>query len=157
MHVLSVVHGNEARAELFAPLVEAEGHRLDEWSFVWGSRPLRALDAYDAVLVFGGAMHADQDHAHPWLGPETAWLHQLLERRTPVLGVCLGVQLLARAAGASVRPLQGGPEIGWHDVELTGAGLADPVLGALPGRFPAFQWHHYTYERAGRSGRARAQ
>jgi GMP synthase (glutamine-hydrolysing) len=145
MHVLSVIHGNEARTELFAPVVEEAGHSLDEWSFVSGTPPARPLDSYDAVLVFGGAMHADQDVHHPWLTQETMWLQQLLDRHKPVLGVCLGVQLLARAAGAWVGPLAGGPEIGWYSVELTDDGAADPVLGALPRSFEALQWHHYTY------------
>jgi GMP synthase (glutamine-hydrolysing) len=145
VHVLSVIHGDEARTELFAPVVEDAGHSLDEWSFVWGTPPARPLDSYDAVLVFGGAMHADQDAHHPWLREETMWLQQLLHRHQPVLGVCLGVQLLARAAGSWVGPVKGGAEIGWYDVELTDAGTADPVLGALPRSFEALQWHHYTY------------
>jgi GMP synthase (glutamine-hydrolysing) len=143
--VLSVIHGAEARAELFAPVVEEAGHRIDEWSFGWGTPPPRPLDSYDAVLVFGGAMHADQDAHHPWLREETLWLQQLLVRHTPVLGVCLGVQLLARAAGAWVGRMPDGPEIGWYTVELTDEGAADPVLGALPRSFDAMQWHHYTY------------
>ena len=144
MHVLSVIHGDEARAELFAPAIEEDGHSLDEWSFSWGTPPAQPLESYDAVLIFGGAMHADHDEAHPWLVHETTWLEQLLARGTPVLGVCLGVQLLARAAGAWVGPLPE-PEIGWYDVRLTDAGVDDPVVGALPPAFDAFQWHHYTY------------
>jgi GMP synthase (glutamine-hydrolysing) len=142
--VVSVIHGGEARAELFAPVVEAAGHRLDEWSFVWGTPPPRPLESYDAALVFGGAMHADQEATHPWIGEELRWLTRLLESGTPVLGICLGVQLLARAAGSWVGPLPQ-PEIGWYEVELTDAGAADPVVGALPRTFEALQWHHYTY------------
>jgi GMP synthase (glutamine-hydrolysing) len=144
VQVLSVIHGPDARAELFAPVVEGLGHGLDEWSFAWSTPPPRPLDAYDAALVFGGAMHADHDEWHPWLREETMWLQQLLARRTPVLGICLGAQLLARAAGSWVAPLPE-PEIGWCDVELTPAGVDDPLVGALPTRFTAFQWHHYTY------------
>ena len=55
---------------------------------------------YDAVLVFGGAMHADQEDRHPWLRGEKALLRELLERGVPMLGVCLGAQLVAEAAGA---------------------------------------------------------
>ena len=144
MDVLSVIHGSDARTELFAPAIEEGGHRLDEWSFSWGTPPPRPIEEYHAVLVFGGAMHADHDDSHPWLVPETAWLEELLVDETPVLGVCLGAQLLARAAGAWVGPLPE-PEIGWFDVELTDAGADDPVLGALPQAFAALQWHHYTY------------
>jgi GMP synthase (glutamine-hydrolysing) len=144
MRVLSVIHGDEARTELFAPVVEEGGHRLDEWSFAWGTPPPRPLETYEAVLVFGGAMHADHDEWHPWLAKETVWLQELLARGAPTLGICLGVQLLARAAGAWVGPLAE-PEIGWCGVELTDAGAEDPVVGALPRTFEALQWHHYTY------------
>ncbi|MGH2934916.1 MAG: type 1 glutamine amidotransferase [Gaiellaceae bacterium] len=145
MRVLSVVHGPEARAELFEPVVERAGHRLDEWSFSWGRKPPRPLESYDAYLVFGGAMHPDQEDAHTWLPEEIAWLEQLLGDGRPVLGVCLGAQLLARAAGARVWRLPE-PEIGWIDVELDDAGTADPVLGSLPRRFPGLVWHHYSYD-----------
>ncbi|HVP74576.1 MAG TPA: type 1 glutamine amidotransferase [Gaiellaceae bacterium] len=144
MHVLSVIHSDVGRTQLFAPVVVEAGHRLDEWSFSWGTPPPRPLDAYEAVLVFGGTMHADHDAWHPWLRDETLWLQELLARRTPLLGVCLGVQLLARAAGSWVGPLAE-PEIGWCSVELTEAGADDPVVGVLPQRFEALQWHSYTY------------
>lgn len=145
MKVLSVVHGPEARAELFEPVVVGAGHSLDEWSFSWDRKPPRPLDAYDACLVLGGAMHPDQEHLHAWLPEEIAWLRTLIEDRRPTLGVCLGVQLLARAAGAEVRRLDE-PEIGWIEVELTEAGAEDPVLSSMPKRFPGLVWHHYTYD-----------
>jgi GMP synthase (glutamine-hydrolysing) len=145
VHVLSVIHGTDARTELFGPVIEKAGHRLDEWSFGWGTPPPQPLESYDALFVFGGAMHADQDDLHPWLAPETAWLREVLARGTPILGVCLGVQLLARAAGSWVERIAVGPEIGWCPVTLNDDGVADPVVGSLPREFPALQWHHYTY------------
>jgi GMP synthase-like glutamine amidotransferase len=135
MRALSVVHSPEARTELFA----RPGQAIEEFSFSSGETP--PLD-YDAYMVFGGAMHPDQDLDHPWLVDEVAWLRELVERGTPVLGVCLGAQLIARALGAWSGPLDGGPEIGWHEVERV---ADDPVLGVLPERFEAFEWHHYTY------------
>jgi GMP synthase (glutamine-hydrolysing) len=145
VRILSVVHGPEARAELFEPVAVRAGHALDEWSFSWGRRPPRPLESYDAYMVFGGAMHPDQEAQHTWLPEEIAWLEQLLADQRPVLGVCLGVQLLARAAGAQVRRLDE-PEIGWIDIELNDAGEGDPVLGSLPSSFPGLVWHHYTYD-----------
>ena len=65
-----------------------------------GRSPPREPDGYDAVLIFGGAMHADDEDRHPWLREEKALLRELLERHVPLLGVCLGAQLLAEAAGA---------------------------------------------------------
>lgn len=141
MNVLSVVHGEDARAELFAPVVAEAGHRLREWSFAPDGAP---PPDHDAVLVFGGAMHVDQDDRHPWLLEETDWLRELRERKVPTLGICLGSQLIAHAAGARVGPLPE-PEIGWHGVELTAEAADDPVLSSLPQRFDALQWHHYAH------------
>jgi GMP synthase-like glutamine amidotransferase len=135
MRVLSVVHSPEARTELFA----RPGQTIEEFSFAGGEAPPADYDAY---MVFGGAMHPDQDLEHPWLVDETAWLRELIERGVPMLGVCLGAQLLSRAAGGRVWATEKGPEIGWYEVERTGD---DPVLGVLPERFEAFEWHHYTY------------
>jgi GMP synthase-like glutamine amidotransferase len=144
MHVLGLIHGEAVRAGVFFEAVAARGHRLEEWSLAWG-RPLpRPLDDYGAVLIFGGAMHADQDDRHPWLREENMFLERLFDLGTPMLGVCLGAQLLARAAHAPVFPAAE-PEIGWYEVELTEAAADDPVLGWLPPRFDAFQWHYYTH------------
>jgi GMP synthase (glutamine-hydrolysing) len=143
--VLSIVHGSEARTNLFGPVVQERGHELEEWSFAWEKPPPRPIDSYDAVMVFGGAMHADQDDRHPWLRDETMLLQELFDRGAPILGVCLGAQLLAKAAHAPVRAAAE-PEIGWHEVELTDAADADPIFSRLPRTFDAFQWHYYTYE-----------
>jgi GMP synthase-like glutamine amidotransferase len=96
-------------------------------------------------MVFGGSMHPDQDEHFPWLQREADFLRGVLDRDVPALGVCLGAQLLARAAGSWVGPADVA-EIGWHDVVLTAAGGDDPVVGTLPPSTQAFQWHHYTYE-----------
>jgi GMP synthase (glutamine-hydrolysing) len=127
--------------------VEAGGHALAHWSVPEGGSPGPAR-SYDAVLVFGGSMHPDEDGSHPWLAQEDAFLQEVLTDGVPALGVCLGAQMLARAAGAEVMRARE-PEIGWLDVSLTAAGAADPVLGALPPTATVFQWHHYTFELPG--------
>ncbi len=145
MHVLAIIHGEKVRAGIFGDVVAERGHRLEEWSLAWETPLPRPLDAYGAVLVFGGAMHADQDRHHPWLREENLFLERLLDLRRPVLGICLGAQLLAKAAHAPVHRAEDF-EIGWHPVELTEEAAEDPVLGRLPRRFDAFQWHHYTHD-----------
>jgi GMP synthase-like glutamine amidotransferase len=145
VHVLAVIHGEKARAGTFEDVLLDRGHALEEWSLAWGTPPPRPLDAYGAVLVFGGAMHADQDDHHPWLRDESFLLQRLLGLGIPVLGVCLGAQLLARASHAAVMPASD-PEIGWYPVELTEEAAGDPLFSRLPRRFDAFQWHFYTYD-----------
>jgi len=90
-------------------------------------------------------MHPDQDDRFSWLAREEEFLHEVLGEEIPAFGVCLGAQMLARAAGATVGPASE-PEIGWLDVELTAHGVSDPVLGVLPSLTTFFQWHHYTFE-----------
>jgi GMP synthase (glutamine-hydrolysing) len=144
VHVLAVIHGEKVRAGVFGDVVETRGHLLEEWSLAWGQPLPRPLDAYGGVLVFGGAMHADQDNRHPWLREENFFLQRLLDLHKPVLGICLGAQLLAKAAHAHVHPAAE-PEIGWFPVELTDDAADDPLLSRLPPAFDAFQWHYYTH------------
>ncbi|HEX6459414.1 MAG TPA: type 1 glutamine amidotransferase [Thermoleophilaceae bacterium] len=138
MRVVAAVHSDDGGPCLFGEVVRERGHELVEWRPAETPPPQDA----DAVLVFGGSMHVDQEHTHPWLRDERDWLASLLDRRVPTLGVCLGAEMLANAAGWHVAPMAR-PEIGWHDVELTPAAPADPVLAGAPARFPAFQWHSY--------------
>ena len=144
MDVLAIIHGESVRSGVFGDVVRARGHGLEEWSLAWGTPLPRPLDAYGAVLVFGGAMHADQDEHHPWLREENFFLQRLLDLHMPVLGICLGAQLLAKAAHAPVFPAEEA-EVGWFEVELTDAGADDPILGRMPRTFEAFQWHYYAH------------
>ena len=143
MRVLSITHGPSVPGGVFDEVVEAAGHELERWSVPLGGAPPPA-SSYDAVMVFGGSMHPDEDHRFGWLEREEEFLKEALVDKVPILGVCLGAQMLARAAGAWVGPASA-PEIGWFDVELTQEGRADPVLGALSSRTNAFQWHRYTF------------
>jgi GMP synthase (glutamine-hydrolysing) len=144
--VLGVIHGTNCRAGVFAEAATEAGHRFEEWGLGWGTPPPRPIDDYGAVVVFGGSMHADQDDRHPWLREENLFIQRLLDRRVPLLGICLGVQLLAKAVGARVYPLPDGPEIGWLPVELTEAASTDPLFSGLPSTLEAFAWHYYTYD-----------
>lgn len=145
MRVLSIIHQDDAASGVFAEAVAERGDELTEWSISNGAEPPAPAESYDAVLVFGGAMHVDQERHHPWLRDEDSLIRGLLDRRIPVLGVCLGAQLVAKALGSRVGPLAS-PQIGWFDVEQTREAADDPVFADLPRRFSSFQWHSYAFD-----------
>jgi GMP synthase-like glutamine amidotransferase len=117
--------------------------RIDLWK-PWSGQPLPATVDADALVVFGGEQAATDDHTHPYLPALARLMADYTATDRPVLGICLGSQLLARAFGAENR-LGVAPEFGWCDVTLTDEARADPVLGALPATFPIYQWHSDTF------------
>lgn len=137
MRVLSIVHQRDAGAGVFAEAAAARGHELVEWLPAEEADP---PNGFSAAMVFGGAMNVGEEGRYPWLGDEQRFLRGLVEEGTPLLGVCLGAQLVAHAAGAQVQRAAE-PEIGWHEVDLTPDARGDPLVGPLPGRFLGFQWH----------------
>jgi GMP synthase (glutamine-hydrolysing) len=144
MRILAIVHQPDAGPGVFAEAIETFGAKLDEWTLAEGCRPPSDPLGYDAVFVLGGAMNVDEGERHGWIAAEKELLRDLLEREVPLLGLCLGGQLLAAAAGADPRRASR-PEIGWHRVELTTEGKEDPLLGPLAPCFEAFQWHSYEF------------
>lgn len=110
----------------------------------WAGQPLPARADADALIVFGGEQAATDDHTHPYLPHLAGLMRAYGAADRPVLGICLGAQLMARAYGAD-NLLGRTREFGWVDVALTEAGQTDPVLGALPPNFPIFQWHGDTF------------
>jgi GMP synthase (glutamine-hydrolysing) len=143
MRALAIVHQPDAGPGVFADEMRERGVELDQWMLSErGTGPPREVADYDAVLTFGGAMHADQEDRHPWLRFEKDFLAAMLDDQMPILAVCLGSQLLAEAAGGTARRASQ-PEIGWFEIEVTEEGAADPVIGPLAPGFTGFQWHSY--------------
>lgn len=135
-----VVNQPDAGPGVFDAVLAGSGHEVEQWRPDIASSPAAA--AYDATIVLGGAMNVDDEGEHPWLRSEKELLAELCARRAPVLGVCLGAQLLAEATGGAAKRAAN-PEIGWREVTLETAAAADPLLGLLPRRFAAFEWHSY--------------
>ena len=144
MRVLGIQHPGGGRCGLLAERCEAGGHDLVEWNPGAGEPMPAPLGEFDAVAVFGGGMNVRDTERLPWLRAEIELLREALQDDVPVLGVCLGAQLLAAAAGADVRRSPS-PEIGWFDVSRTPEGELDPILGRLPSRFLAYEWHSYAF------------
>jgi GMP synthase (glutamine-hydrolysing) len=98
-----------------------------------------------ALVFLGGPMSVNDESTHAYLAPEKIFIRDALARQMPVLGVCLGAQLLAVAAGSRVYP-GARPEIGWEPVSLTMEGRQDPVLSPLAQLAAAFHWHGETFD-----------
>jgi len=115
---------------------------------LWEGKSIPDLSAYDALLVLGGPMGAYEEF--PSKDAEVAAINDALQRKMPILGICLGSQLLAYALGARVYPFeQNGKkckEIGYYDVSLTDEGKKSPLFAGFPGEFRILQWHGDTFE-----------
>lgn len=142
MKILAIVHQPDAGPGVFAQAADAAGERLELWQPSRGEPPPELVSEYDAVLSFGGGMHPDQEAAHPWLASEKRLLAAALEHEVPIMGVCLGAELLAEAAGAPARRASV-PEVGWYQVRTSEHARDDPLLAVLPDSFQALEWHGY--------------
>ncbi|ANH39207.1 GMP synthase [glutamine-hydrolyzing] [Nocardioides dokdonensis FR1436] len=98
--------------------------------------------AYDAVLVLGGSMGADDDADHAWLGPTKQLLRDAVGAEVPTLGICLGHQLLASALGGRVQVNPRGRTVGLVPVEWTGEASSDPLTGALATPRRGVHWNN---------------
>jgi GMP synthase-like glutamine amidotransferase len=123
----------DERGDEAVPVEIDEGEPLPDWR------------EFDAVLAMGGPMGAYEEEAHPWLAPEKELLRDAAGAGRPILGVCLGVQLLASALGADVSPMERA-EVGMLPVELTEEGRSDPLFAGVPEPLISLQWHGDTFE-----------
>jgi GMP synthase (glutamine-hydrolysing) len=117
------------------PLLE-----IDAWE-----TPLPAPNEISGVVAFGGSMNVDETARYPYLAEERAFVRSCVDRGMPVLGICLGAQLLARALDAPVTrsPVK---EIGFARIHPTPAGASDPLLSCFGDGDHVFHWHEDTFE-----------
>ena len=101
------------------------------------------LDDVDCLVVMGGPMSVNDEEDFPWLVQEKDFIRRAIESGKPVLGVCLGAQLIASACGARVYPNRC-KEIGWFSVRATG--VDGPACFQFPERFDAFHWNGETFD-----------
>ena len=140
MPTVAVLHHLERPFTGHAGVVlTAAGMRLDE-RLVHAGEPLPDLDAIDGVLSLGGDQSVRDVGRLPYLEAEAAWLREAVARDVPVLGVCLGAQLLAHALGGEVDRLER-RQLTWVGLQPLPAAHGDPVLGALPDGAHALHWN----------------
>lgn len=145
MKALVVQPVDVCRPGLIKDELEKAGWQLDirlmeqPGSFLPGS-----LTGFDALVILGGPMNVYEEGTYPYLRQVDRLIKEAVRKGYPVLGACLGGQLIAKALDAPVttNPLQ---EIGWYNIHLTAAGCNSPFFKGLPGAFPVFHWHSDTF------------
>ena len=103
------------------------------------------VKAAPGLVILGGPMNVDETDKYPYLAQEIEWIKQALAAGLPILGICLGSQLLAKALGARVYPNHV-KEIGWYAVDLMPAADRDSLFDACGQRVTVFQWHGDTFD-----------
>lgn len=125
-----------------AAWLEKAGYEITR-TRLYAAEKLPKVNDLDLLVVMGGPMSVHDDDEYPWLVAEKHFIHEVIASETPVLGICLGAQLIASSLGARVycNPLK---EIGWFPVQ----GLASDDSSAF--RFPTsalvFHWHGETFD-----------
>lgn len=140
--VLVCVHQPDAGAGVLADAARETGTELVPWRV--SAEPCPALDGLTGMVVLGASADVDQEDIQPWLATEKALIGTALAAGLPMLGVCLGSQLLAEAAGGRVRRLEVS-EIGWKTILPQPAAATDPLLGGVEDAALVFQWHRCTF------------
>jgi GMP synthase (glutamine-hydrolysing) len=127
------------------PLLKRAGFRLRYVNFARHPDAEPNLTGYDGLVILGGPMSANDSNRLPHLTTEMKLIEQALKLDLPVLGICLGAQLIAKTLGAAVYPNEQ-KEIGWHDVSPTDEARKDPLLSAFKSTERIFQWHGETFD-----------
>lgn len=133
-------HDNEANSSRVGEILQSFGHRLRVLNLDQGDGVPQDLDDVTGVLSMGGAMNVDQKPDHPWIDAECSFIKAAHDAGLPVLGVCLGAQLVAAALGGQVAAMDE-PEIGWHEVKQAFPGTIDPLLAGIPWSTTQFHLH----------------
>lgn len=103
----------------------------------------RDIGRFDYLIILGGPWSVYDDF--PWLEAETELIEAAIDRKIPLLGICLGAQLIAKTLGALVAPCDT-KEIGWYPLNLTDDGREDGLMGNLEPEETVFQWHGDTFD-----------
>jgi GMP synthase-like glutamine amidotransferase len=145
MNVLVIQNNPQTPVSLVGDYLVAAGAKLATILPHSGDPVPKSPDGYDAAVILGGPQHAGDDVNFPAFLPMLDLLRAFHEQAKPLLGLCLGSQLLARAFGEKVRRNEEF-EVGYPAIEITADGQKDPLLTGLAPRQRILQWHEDTFD-----------
>ncbi len=140
MAILVFEHSSRSGILRFGKVLRDYSHRLNIVKLHEGDPLPPDLDDVDGIVSCGGPQSATDDSLE-WLEGEMELIRQAHDRDLPIVGLCLGCQIVARAVGGTVERMADGPEIGWGEIKLSPIGREDPVHAGLPWRMAAAHWH----------------
>lgn len=126
----------------FGTLLEERGYPYEVICLDEGIDVPQDLNEVAGLVFMGGP--GDVNEPTVWMKQELTLIHRAVDQKMPLLGICLGAQLISQALGGSVRP-GATLEVGWHQVERTVDSSAQGWFTDLPSRFEVFQWHAHTF------------
>jgi GMP synthase-like glutamine amidotransferase len=141
--VLAIRHVPQEHLGLLEPILTSKGFEIDYLDIAHGQRLKKQIENYSLTIVCGGYMGAYEEGSYPFLSYEFKIIEKTLELGIPLIGVCLGSQMLAKVLGSKVYPGEKGKEIGWMEVYRTGE---HPYFKGFPQRIKVFQWHGDTFD-----------
>lgn len=140
MAILVFEHSSRSGILRLGKTLRDHSHRLRIVKLHEGDPVPPDLDDVDGIVSCGGPQSATDDSLG-WLEGEMDLIRHANERDLPIVGLCLGCQIVARALGGRVERMMEDPEIGWHEIKLTPVGREDPAHAGLPWRMVAAHWH----------------
>jgi GMP synthase-like glutamine amidotransferase len=140
MSILVLQHSDRCRPGRLGLTLRDHAFKLDVVRLDKGDNLPPDLDDVDGVISLGGPQNVDEGHA--WLDRERELLRSAHEASLPIVGICLGHQLLAEALGGEVGPMEA-PEVGFVPVDVLPSGQTDTILAGIAWRAPQFQRHRY--------------
>lgn len=144
-----VEHLAVEHAGTFKPVLEANGYEVISVPAAEIAQFREPVEAADLFIVMGGPIGVYDAPEYPFLSDEIALIRSRLAARKPVLGICLGSQLMAAALGAKVYPGNDGVELGWASVNLTEAGCRHALAEVAGDDLPVLHWHGDTFDLPG--------
>ena len=143
--VLALQHADPEHPGLIADAVHKAGGTLETVRGDLGQAVPSSLEGYSGLIIMGGPQSVYEEDTFPYLRDEKRLARQAIDNNIPLIGVCLGSQIIADVLGAEVHP-SGGVEIGWKDVTRSAEVADDPVLSPLPQTFTPLHWHGDVYD-----------